>query len=346
MSAWSSQAAGGRVGPARSQGRACARRCVAPPRAGPPPPPPPPRTSSNPLAAAVDLARARSTHPSLCPADPYAELLVKAAHCEKEESPPPPPPSSLPTSPALDAAATAWIDTHALRAVDLVNLDVRADGVEYRQVLLISPGLDTRPFRLPWPEGGALQFFELAPADCLAVSAAALKGAGVAVRRGCLLRGVVADVAAGDGAWVEGLAAAGFRGDRLSIVCFQAGTPGWGGLDRPALRTALAAAARSSARGSFVFGDLPAWVGSRDQAADLLAEAGLLVGALERPGESEEGSAGGWAEAGWVGGSGVPTTADDRWFFAAQQQGRSDAELDILDQAEWAVDEDFDGHFS
>ena len=306
------------------------------------------RTASNPLAPAVALARARASNPALCPADPYADLLIKAANCEQADGEHPPSASSssspTPTSAALDAAATAWIDTHALRAVDLVNLDVRAEGAEYRQVVLVSPGLDTRPFRLPWPAGGALQFFEVAPADCLAVSAAALKGAGVAVPRGCLLHRVLGDVGAGDVAWSEGLEAAGLRGDRLSVICLQAGTPGWTGLDRAALRAALAGAARVSARGSFVFGDLPAWVATRAEAADLLAEAGLLAGALDRPGASAEGGAGGWAAAGW----GVSDAAapDNRWFFAAQQQGRSDAEIDILDRAEWAVDEDFDGHFS
>jgi hypothetical protein len=142
--------------------------------------------------------------------------------------------------------------------------------------------------------------------------------------------------------WVAALEDAGFRGERLSIVCLQAGTPGWG-LTRPALRAALASVARCAARGSFVFGDLPAWVASREEAADLLAEAGLMVGALERPGQSAEGGAAGWV----VGDS---ATGDDaRWLFASQQTGRSDAELDI-----WAAhsvaaveaDEDFEGHFS
>jgi methyltransferase (TIGR00027 family) len=305
-----------------------------------------PSALASPLAAAADVAAARAAFPRLCPADPYAAALVKAACGEggggggDGSNAATPPPTHNHLSPA-DAAATAWIDAHALRASDLVNLDVDAGGAEYKQVVLIGPGLDTRPFRLPWPDGTA--FFEVAPADSLSVAAATLAAAGAAVPRTCLLRRVLGDVTDSTQAWVDALADAGFRGDRLSIVCLQAGTSRWSSLTRPALRSALAAVARCAARGSFVFGDLPAWVASREDAADLLAEAGLVVGSLERPGASEESGAAGWGEVDDEG------RTDPRWLFASQQSGRSDEELAIWAAHAMAAeeaDEDFEGHFS
>ena len=321
---------------------------------------PPALPATSPLSAAVDLALARVAHPDLCVPDPHADMLVRA--CSKGDraesgaqastaqastarpSQTPPTPSASPSASALDAAATAWIDAHALSATDLVNMDVGGGGAEYRQVLLLSPGLDTRPFRLPWPPGVVL--FEAAPADCLAVSAAACKAAGLAAPRGCLLVRVLADLSSGED-WVDRLAGAGWRGDRLSIVCLQVGSPALA-LTRPALRAALAAAARSAARGSFLFGDLPGWVSTRAEAADLLAEAGFLVGALERPGHSALGGAAAWASAGW-GDEADPASPSSRWLFAAQQQGRSDGEMQVLDDhmAAAAEAEDFlEGTFS
>ncbi len=60
------------------------------------------------------------------------------------------------------------------------------------QVVLLGCGMDTRPFRLPWPVSTVL--FLLAPAEVHAAAAAALKAAGAAVPRGCLLRRVPIDL--------------------------------------------------------------------------------------------------------------------------------------------------------
>lgn len=91
---------------------------------------------------------------------------------------------------------------------------------EYNQVVLVGDAFDSRPFRLPWPEGTVL--FCVAPAAAHAVADAAYKAAGARVPRGCLLRRVPAELA--DGASFAGaLEKAGFRGDRLSVWAIQVG---------------------------------------------------------------------------------------------------------------------------
>ena len=141
------------------------------------------------LAAAAKAALARSLYPEIVN-DPFAELLAQAAGVkeltaaeeEQEEerwqklkgetsTPPPPPPRS-----ALSAAAAAFADATLLYATDLVNLEADPKGAEYRQVVLLGPGLDTRPQRLGWPAGTVL--FECASADAHAVAAAALASDG------------------------------------------------------------------------------------------------------------------------------------------------------------------------
>jgi len=44
----------------------------------------------------------------------------------------------------MDVAATAFIDEQLLTALGLVNMDM---DEEYRQVVLLGCGLDTRPYR-------------------------------------------------------------------------------------------------------------------------------------------------------------------------------------------------------
>lgn len=51
---------------------------------------------------------------------------------------------------------------------------------------------DTRPYRLPWPEGTLL--FLVAPRDVHQRAAERIKASGARVPRGCLLRRVPADL--------------------------------------------------------------------------------------------------------------------------------------------------------
>lgn len=87
-------------------------------------------------------------------------------------------------------------------------------------MVLVGDAFDTRPFRLPWPEGTVL--FCVAPAAAHAAADAAFKAAGARVPRGCLLRRVPAELAGG-ASFAGALETAGFRGDRLSVWALQVG---------------------------------------------------------------------------------------------------------------------------
>lgn len=107
-------------------------------------------------------------------------------------------------------------------------------------MVLVGDAFDTRPFRLPWPEGTLL--FCVAPAAAHAAADAALKAAGARVPRGCLLRRVPAELADGAG-FAGALETAGFRGDRLSVWALQVWMRWWARCWRMAAAGSLAWAA-------------------------------------------------------------------------------------------------------
>lgn len=55
-------------------------------------------------------------------------------------------------------------------------------------MVLVGDGMDTRPFRLPWPEGTVM--FLVAPPESHELAEAVLQAAQARVPRGCLLRRV------------------------------------------------------------------------------------------------------------------------------------------------------------
>lgn len=327
-------------------------------------------SSASSLAAAASAALARSLYPELIN-DPFASLLAEAAGLEKkttdgeegEEAKGAEPSPSTPPRAAFAAAAAAFADATLLRAADLVNLEADRDGLEYRQVVLLGPGLDSRAQRLAWPAGTVL--FECASADAHAVAAAALAseragelaseaaaraveeggGAGGAFSafngskapRGRLLRRIVCDVSEEGGreALAERLFAAGFRAERLSVWCVNAGAFGDGSLDIESLGQIFGAVASCAAFCSFVVGDLPAM--TRAEAEGVVAGSGLLGSVVAfGSGGDGDGSAALWRRKGWSAaaarggvGRGEPEQPS-RWLFVGQQRSRSDAELGIL----------------
>lgn len=118
-------------------------------------------------------------------------------------------------------------------------------------MVLVGDAFDTRPFRLPWPEGTVI--FCAAPTAAHAAAEAAFKAQGARVPRGCLLRRVTAELAELEGAEGEaggGLAVAleraGFRGDRLSAWVLQVLGRSGGGTRR--MRCAWPDGGRSTGR--------------------------------------------------------------------------------------------------
>jgi methyltransferase (TIGR00027 family) len=112
----------------------------------------------------------------------------------------------------------AWIDTRPPESVLPIVLRTRyfddwlqgvAAGSAIRQVVLPGAGLDTRAFRLPWPDGTVI--FEIDRAPVLDDKDDVLERAGA--RPSCPRRIVPADLAGG---WAAEVIAAGFDADRPS----------------------------------------------------------------------------------------------------------------------------------
>ena len=256
-----------------------------------------------PLADAASLAAARAA---------AAGDAARAALAAAAAGAPVP---VTPTAAAL-AAAAVGADATLMAALDLACME--AGGAEYRQVVLLGPGLDPRPGTLPWPPGTIV--YDVAPADAHAVAAAAAAKAGggrAAPRRGVLHVRVAADAADASDDITTALADRGHRGDRLTAAAASLSH-----LDRGATRRALAALASALARCSLLTGDLAA-AGPSD-AADLLAEAGVVADV-----------------AAVAGARGV-------FSFTGQARARSDAERELLEAHEEAAEEaeGFEGNVS
>ncbi len=147
----------------------------------------------------------------------------------------------------FELVATRFADENILKAISLTHTGRHLD---YNQVVLVGDGMDSRPYRLPWPMGTVI--YLVAPGDCLAtlcivhrsvltkllmtsshlhhlcliaghvqdLAHAALKAADAHVPRGSLLRRVPADLQSG-ASFQDALERAGYRGDRLSVWVLQ-----------------------------------------------------------------------------------------------------------------------------
>lgn len=92
------------------------------------------------LQAGIALARSRADHSAATEplfVDAFASSLCQASPDASRG------PDAAATA-ALDAIATHYIDGQLLTALGIVNMDLRQ---EYRQAVLLGPGLDTRPHR-------------------------------------------------------------------------------------------------------------------------------------------------------------------------------------------------------
>ena len=116
--------------------------------------------------------------------------------------PPPPPGGAVATTDAeaemlcSSAMVSAALDHLSFERLGAMMSRHEPAGTEThgiaRQVVIVSRGLDTRPFRLPWPKGTAI--FELAHRDVHQHAAMALKEVKAKVARGCSHRRVPVDV--------------------------------------------------------------------------------------------------------------------------------------------------------
>ncbi|PSC76936.1 S-adenosyl-L-methionine-dependent methyltransferase [Micractinium conductrix] len=237
-----------------------------------------------------------------------------------------------------EALATRFLDEQLLRAVTIVNME-RDLTQEYNQVVLVGDALDTRPFRLPWPEGTVM--FCVAPQAAHAAADAAFKAQGARVPRGCLLRRVPAELGQleeGGGGFVSALERAGFRGERLSVWVLQ-GVAGLG-LGPAGLTALLTDLCNLAAFDSLVAGLMPAL--ERRALDNLLASFGLLGAGVDFGPQTD------WGR--WEPGLALDSAGARPWLFVAQQKRLSLAEMgtyeDHVAAAEEVGEDNFFGNFS
>lgn len=151
------------------------------------------------LQSAVNAAslRFQETHrPEPLFVDPYAGCLV-----------PPDVQMDLKKYSHHYCLATKFIDDKLLRTVN------HMDGL--KQVVLLTDGMDTRPYRLNWPTSTII--FDISPERIFKISAEKLEGVGAKIPRSCLFLHVPLE----SSNIQQALCAKGFNGNRPSVWAIQ-----------------------------------------------------------------------------------------------------------------------------
>ncbi|AUG80684.1 Putative S-adenosyl-L-methionine-dependent methyltransferase [Kitasatospora sp. MMS16-BH015] len=166
-----------------------------------------------------------------------------------------------------------------------------------RQIVFVASGMDTRPYRLTWPEG--VTVFELDRPALLAAKAELLAGAELPA--GVERRPVAVDLA---GEWLGSLVEAGWQGGEPTLWVVE-GLLFF--LPEDAVRRLLGTICERTADGSVLLGDVAsrvslqnklagsflnalkeddsAWLFGTDEPEKFLAECGWIVREVKQPGE-------------------------------------------------------------
>lgn len=155
------------------------------------------------LAVAAGRA-AESARPDALITDPYASRLVAAAQPSTPFPLSPDDPAAKNTDDEMWAGVSDYV---GLRSRSFDDYFLRASGDGITQVVILASGLDTRPFRLPWPSGTVC--FELDQPDVLDFKSETLNKEGAVA--GCDHRPVPVDLRHD---WGAALEAAGFDTSR------------------------------------------------------------------------------------------------------------------------------------
>jgi len=272
--------------------------------------------------------------------DAFAQQLVAAADEKLQGNA-----EADPLDELMNLLATRYTDDTLQSALAATSMNTINKG-DYRQVVLVGDGMDTRPFRLTWPEGTLI--FVVAPREVHELAAATLKAEGAHVPRGSLLRRVPATWGGPQEpvSFLAALEGTGFQGNKLSIWVLQ-GFAGQG-LSDVAVRQLLSDVTDGAAFNSLVLGEVPTVMG-KQEAVSLLAEFGLLSTVLNIGGEVT--GYGRWAEEDSKALAARSSSSGDahRRLFASQVMRLSLAQMGIYSShsaAAMDVDEDFEGSFS
>ncbi|XP_008807308.2 putative S-adenosyl-L-methionine-dependent methyltransferase MMAR_1595 isoform X2 [Phoenix dactylifera] len=170
--------------------------------------------------------------------DPYACCLLSpiSGHWDMEEQPPV---LTTTLSPCHYRLATKFLDDK------LLSLASSMDKV--RQIVLLTDGMDTRPYRLSWPQPSII--YDVSPESVFKVASQRLKGAGAKISRNCMLVHVPLESSDLQAILCE----KGFKGDKPSLWVLQ-GLPL---LTSTGLNDILFAISNLAMKGSFLIGELP-----------------------------------------------------------------------------------------
>eukprot|EP00249_Psilotum_nudum_P012462 c23799_g1_i2 orf=91-1074(+) len=184
-------------------------------------------------AAAMRMHAGRVAKPLIN--DPYAASLV----------------ALIPDAPNGDNSCN--FDGHhyeiATRFIDDSLLDTVKQDNAVRQVVLLSDGMDTRPYRLPWPPNTLI--FDVSFDAVFKLAREQLLVSGAKVPKMCLFRHVSAEPVDWE-RWSLALKEVGYQGDKPSVWVLQ-------GLDHltSGLQDILTCVSSLAMKGAFVFGELP-----------------------------------------------------------------------------------------
>ncbi|KAM2672614.1 hypothetical protein EV1_008281 [Malus domestica] len=186
------------------------------------------------LQSAIDSAslRFRETHrPKPLFVDPYAGCFV-----------PPNAQMDMMQCSHHYCVATKFIDDKLLRTVNHI------DGL--KQVVLLTDGMDTRPYRLSWPSSTII--FNVSPERVFKRAAEKLQGVGAKIPRSCLSLHVPLE----SSDIQKSLRAKGFNGNQPSIWAMQ-GLPL---MTLASFEDILLTVSGLAMKGCFFLGELPAWL--------------------------------------------------------------------------------------
>ncbi|XP_027349728.1 uncharacterized protein LOC113861237 [Abrus precatorius] len=167
--------------------------------------------------------------------DPYAGCLI---------------PPNIPKDVIQDlhpyCLATKFIDDKLLRTVN------RFDGV--KQLVLLTDGMDTRPYRLNWPASTII--FEISPERVFKTAAEKLKDVGVKIPKRCIFYHIPLESSDVE----QSLQFKGYNGNRPSIWALQ----GFPVMTLPIFEEVLSMISSLAMKGSLFVGELPAWLVETD----------------------------------------------------------------------------------
>ncbi|XP_050235665.1 O-methyltransferase 1, chloroplastic [Mercurialis annua] len=138
--------------------------------------------------------------------------------------------------------ATKFIDDKLLQTVSHI------DGL--KQVVILTDGMDTRPYRLNWPISSII--FDISPERIFKKSSEMLKGVGARIPRSCMLLHIPLE----SSNIQQSLCSKGFNGNQPSIWAMQ----GLSIMTLASFEEILLTVGSLAINGSLFVGELPAWL--------------------------------------------------------------------------------------